>query len=95
MLKQRLRKAMALAKPPIKSAAEFGRRAGLPDSTARAYLGGRRSPRLEACREIGAAIGVDGDWLYTGRGDREAAPARGEPREAANCGLTVKRWLMA
>jgi hypothetical protein len=40
MLKQRLRKAMALAKPPIKSAAEFGRRAGLPDSTA-ARLSGR------------------------------------------------------
>ena len=62
MLKQRLRKAMALAKPPIKSAVEFGRRAGLPDSTA-ARLSGRtvvrrRSKRVAKSEPRSVSMGI-------------------------------------
>jgi hypothetical protein len=55
----------------IPSAAELARMTGIPDSTVRTYLSGSRNPPLEACREIGLALGVNGDWIYYGRGTKE------------------------
>jgi hypothetical protein len=92
-MQMRLREAMAAAKPPIKSVAEFGRRCSLPDSTARAYLNGRRSPPLKVCRKIGAALSIDGDWLYYGDdAPKEAAPA--PPRALALVFAAVEEALL-
>jgi transcriptional regulator with XRE-family HTH domain len=55
----------------IQSAAEFARLCNLKESTARAYLGGTRSPPLEVCQRIGQALGVSGEWIFYGRGPKE------------------------
>jgi transcriptional regulator with XRE-family HTH domain len=69
MLSERLRQIMA--ERGIESAAEFSRRAGLKESTARTYLLGTRSPPLEVCQRIGQALSVSGDWIYYGRGVKD------------------------
>jgi transcriptional regulator with XRE-family HTH domain len=56
----------AMTKKGIVVAPVLARLCDINQTTARAYVNGARSPSLEACRKIGPALGVSGDWLFYG-----------------------------
>lgn len=61
---QRIRLAMSDAR--LTNAADLARATGINPVTMRSYVNGLRKPPLDACLEIGAALRVNGRWLFDG-----------------------------
>jgi transcriptional regulator with XRE-family HTH domain len=78
---ERLKEAMA--KKGIARAPALARICGIHPTTARGYVNSERSPSFEACRRIGPALGVSGEWLFYGTEGEVLAPRPTDVRLAA------------
>jgi phage repressor protein C with HTH and peptisase S24 domain len=71
------RLAWAINLRKIESAAQAGRLVGIPESTMRTYLLGTRTPGLEQCERIGAALRVNPRWIWKGEGTPDTPDGHG------------------
>ncbi|SFK93139.1 Helix-turn-helix [Nitrosomonas aestuarii] len=55
----------AIGDEPVKA---FSRRCGVPDTSLRDYISGKKKPGLDAITAISSFTGITVDWLATGRG---------------------------
>ena len=66
----------AMKEAGITSAADLARRSRPQQNvvTVRAYRAGTRNPPLDVCVILGKVLGVNGQWLFNGRGPRKPSP---------------------
>lgn len=66
--------------PLVSSGAALARAAKLNPVTVRAYLTSEREPPLDAAMAMGKVLGVNGQWIFDGKGSKTLAkPAANEP----------------
>lgn len=74
--------------PSVSTGAALARAAKLNPVTVRAYLASEREPPLDAAIAMGKVLGVNGQWIFDGKGPKAPTPSKSqEPQKVTEVPL--------